>query len=160
MEYTVTVQIEAPLGEVIGLFDAPENWPQWREGYVSAEPIHGELGEAGSRVRLVTRVGGRETVMTETVELKNLPDEMVCIYEAPGVFMGAWNRVVHRFRAKDPSTTEWEMYCEFKCRGLLNILSKLMPNMFRNATLKEMKSFTHFVETQRCDPPPSPAADT
>ena len=48
-------------------------------------------------IKLINKVGGRVVEMTETIEVKNLPEEMTCIYEAPGNWVGAWNRVNNRF---------------------------------------------------------------
>ena len=86
--------------------------------------------------------------MIEAVEVKNLPDEMVCIYEAPGFWLGAWNRVVNRFREVAPNRSMWETENEFRCRGLLKVMATLMPGMFRAATLKEMSQFKAFVERE------------
>ena len=152
MKYTVTIEIEASLEDVIRLFDAPGNWPRWRDGFVSAVPLTGELGAEGSKAKLVNRVGGTDTVMIETVERKDLPAEMICTYEAPGFWLGAWNRVTSRFRSVGPERSEWQLVSEFRCRGLLKVMSTLMPKMFQNATLAEMKSFKAFVEDGAREP--------
>jgi len=47
MKYTVTVEIEAPLEKVISLFDDPDNWAKWRDGFVSAETLRGSAGAEG-----------------------------------------------------------------------------------------------------------------
>lgn len=146
MKYTVTIEINAPLGDVVSSFDAPDNWPKWRDGFISAEPLQGNLGSEGSKAKLVNRVGGRDTVMIETVERKRLPAEMTCTYEASGFWLGAWNRVTNRFRSLDAKRSEWRLESEFRCRGLLKVISTLMPSMFRDATFKEMNNFKAFVE--------------
>jgi len=151
MKYSVIVEINAPLEDVLKLFDDPDNWPLWRDGFVSAETLCGIPGTEGSQTKLVNRLGGRDTEMTETVERKNLPDEMTCIYEAPGFWLGAWNRVTNRFRQINPDKSEWQLESEFRCKGLLKMMSTLMPNMFREATLKEMNNFKAFAEKNRRD---------
>jgi hypothetical protein len=72
VRYTVTVEIDAPMSKVIELFDNPDNCPKWRDGFVSAESIRGSLGAEGSLTKLVNRVRGKGTVMTEAVERKSL----------------------------------------------------------------------------------------
>ncbi len=89
------------------------------------------------------------TRVTETVEVKNLPEEMTCIYEAPGNWVGAWNRVTNRFRELEPNKTQWEFESEFRCRGLLKVMSFLMPGMFQKASFKEMNNFKMFAESRR-----------
>jgi len=84
--------------------------------------------------------------MTETVEVKNLPEEYTCIYEAPGNWLGAWNRVTSRFRALEPEKTQWQFESDFRCRGLLKIMSFLKPGLFQKASAKEMKNFKLFAE--------------
>ena len=149
MKYTITVDIELPLFQVIKLFDNPTNWSKWREGFVSYEPLHGDSGEQGSETKLVNKVGGKNTEMIETVESKNLPQELTCIYEASGYWFGAWNKVTNRFRELDPNKTQWEFESEFRCRGLLKLLSMLMPGMFRKASLTEMNNFKKFAENNQ-----------
>ena len=151
MKYIVTIEIRAPLEDVVRLFDAPDHWPKWRDGFISAEPLRGDLGAEGSQARLVNRVGGRDTVMIETVERKSLPAEMTCTYEAAGFWLGAWNRVTNRFRSLNPERSEWQLESEFRCRGFLKVMTILMPGMFRDATLNEMKNFKAFVEDDRRD---------
>ncbi len=112
MKYTVTVEIEAPLEKVISLFDDPDNWAKWRDGFVSAETLRGSAGAEGAQTKLVNRVGGRVTEVLETVERKNLPDEMICIYEAPGFWFGAWNRTINRFRQRTSERSEWQLESE------------------------------------------------
>jgi hypothetical protein len=146
MKYTICIEIEAALEDVIPAFDNPDNWPKWRDGFISAEPLRGHPGAEGSQTTLVNRVGGRDTVMIETVERKHLPDEMSCIYEAPGFWLGAWNRVTNRFLPLDSGRSEWQFDSEFRCKGVLKVMSALMPNMFRDATLEEMNKFKAFVE--------------
>ena len=152
MKYTVAIDIEVPLAEVIKLFDNPDNWPKWRDGFVSAEPVRGSPGQEKSLTKLINRVGGRTIEMTEEVERKNLPEEMTCVYEAPGFWFGAWNRVTNRFRELERDKTQWEFECEFRCRGLLKVMATLTPGMFRSASLKEMNNFKAFAENERNDP--------
>jgi len=152
MKYTVAVEIDLPLQEVIELFDDPDNWPKWRDGFVSAEPLRGSPGEEESLTKLINRVvGGRNTEMTVRVEHKNLPEEMTCVYVAPGYWFGAWNRVTNRFRELKSNKTEWEFESEFRCTGLLKVMSILTPGMFRSASLKEMNNFKDFAEGYQSD---------
>lgn len=146
MKYTLTIEIDSPLSEVIGLYDNPDNWSKWRDGFVSFEALSGNPGDEGSKTKLVNKIGGGETEMTETVEVKNLPEEMTCTYEAPGNWFGAWNRVTIRFRELEPNKTHWEFDSEFRCKGILKVMAWLMPGMFKKASFKEMENFKAFAE--------------
>ena len=149
MNYTLTVDIDLPLSKTIKLFDNPDNWSKWRDGFINFESLNGNPGEEGSETKLINKVGGRETEMTETVEVKNLPEEMTCIYEAPGNWVGAWNRVTNCFRELEPNKTQWQFESEFRCRGLLKVISFLMPGMFQKASFREMNNFKMFAESRR-----------
>ena len=144
MKYTISVKIHVPLSKVITLFADPDYWGNWREGFISYDTLSGMPGEEGSKLKLINTLGGRTIEMFETVEVKNLPEEMTCIYEAPGKWVGAWNRVTNRFCELGPNTTQWECESEFRCRGLLRVMAFLMPGMFEKATLKEMHNFKRF----------------
>jgi hypothetical protein len=146
MKYTLTVDIGLPLTKVIELFDNPQNWSKWREGFISFNAMIGTPGEQGSKTKLVNRIGPSETAIIETVEVKALPGEMTCTYEAPGFWMGAWNRASNRFSELGPNKTQWEFESEFRCRGLLKVMSFLIPSMFQTASLKEMNNFKKFAE--------------
>ena len=89
MKYTLKLDIARPRATVVALFANPDNWPKWQDTLVRWEAVQGTPGERGSTTRLVHKFGRREIGMLETIESTNLPDEMSCIYTAPG----AWNRV-------------------------------------------------------------------
>lgn len=146
MKYTLTIDIDLPLPKVIKLFDNPNNWSKWQNDFVSFKSLIGKPGDEGSKTKLINKVGRSETEMIETVEVKNLPEEMTCIYEADGNWLGAWNKVTNRFYQLEKNKTQWKFESDFKCRGLLKLMSLLMPNMFKKASLKDMKNFKKFAE--------------
>ena len=145
MKYTLELDIEAPRSRVVELFDNPENWPKWQEGLVSAEPIAGTPRADGSKIKLVQKLATGNTEIIETIESKNLPNEITCIYEAKG----AWNRVENRFLEISPARTHWVFETEFRCTGILKLLSVIAPGVFRKASWKEMNRFKRFAEENR-----------
>lgn len=146
MKYTLSLNISLPRIKVVELFNNPDNWEKWQESFVCYEPLKGSPGEEGSKTKLFHKIGPSRTEMIETVESNLLPEEMTCIYEAPGFLMGAWNRVTYRFVESGENETKWEFNSEFRCRGILKIMSLVMPNMFRKASLKDMNNFKIFAE--------------
>ena len=147
MEYTLQLDIAVPRSTLVELYDDPGNWPRWQAGFISSEHLSGQPRQAGAKTKLVQKVGGRETEIVETIETRNLPDELVCIYEAKG----AWNRVVNRFVEIGPDQTRWEFETEFRCTGIVKLMSVLMPGMFRKASMKEMESFKAFAESEHAN---------
>ena len=147
MKYSLELEIEAPRSRVVELYDDPENWPKWQESFVRSELIMGADREVGSKTKLVHKIGRRDTEIIETIEAKNLPEEIICTYEAKGT----WNRVVSRFTEVNPERTRWIFESEFRCGGILRIMSMLMPGMFRKASLKEMRSFKKMADGSSAD---------
>ena len=144
MKYTFQVDIALPRAKVIELFDNPDNWKKWQESFISSEALEGIPGEIGAKTTLIHKFGRREVKMVETIESKNLPEQVTCTYEAPG----AWNRVINRFAELEPNKTRWEFESEFQCTGFLRVMAFLMPGMFCKASLKDMTRFKRFAESQ------------
>ena len=80
--------------------------------------------------------------MVETVTRRELPDRFVATYEAPGV----WNEADNYFYALDEGATRWEMHTEFRCRGVMWLMTTLAPWMFKKQTLATMRAFKDYVE--------------
>ena len=85
MKYICEVVIDLPRERVIDLFDSSENIKEWQEGLQSFEHISGELGQTGSKSKLVYDMNGRRVEMIETILKRDFPDEFSATYEAKGV---------------------------------------------------------------------------
>ena len=142
VKYALRISIALPRERVAELFGDPQTWQHWQMSLVDYEPMSGKPGEPGSKTRLLHRFGRRCVEMIESVESSNLPEELVCVYEAPG----AWNRVAHRFHELTPTETDWEFDTEFRCTGPLRLLAWLAPGVFRKASLRDMQAFKRFAE--------------
>jgi hypothetical protein len=53
-------------------------------------------------MKLHRKFGRSQIEMIETIESNQLPEKIICIFEAPV----AWNRVVYRFNELSPNETE------------------------------------------------------
>ncbi|NNF00867.1 MAG: SRPBCC family protein [Pyrinomonadaceae bacterium] len=145
MNYSVEIEIDKPIDEVIELFDSTENMSKWMEGLQSFEPLSGTPGEEGAKSRLKFDMNGRQIEMVETITKKNLPDEFTGTYEADGVF----NIVKNTFISEDMGTTRWISKNEFQFNSFpMKIMGFLMPGMFRKQSLKNLESFKEFAESE------------
>ena len=145
MKYSVEVEINAARDRVIELFDSTENLKKWQPTLVSFTHLTGEPGEPGATSELVYKMGKRDYRMTETITVKNLPDEFSAIYEGPGM----WNSNQNFFHEVDEQTTRWVANTEFKGGSfMMKAMLFLMPGNFKKETLKFMNYFKDFVETQ------------
>jgi len=142
MKYTVEVDIDVPVSQVVQLFDNTDNMYKWMDGLQSFEALEGTPGEAGAKSKMVFLEGKREIEMVETITVKNLPDEFTAIYEAKGVY----NMVKNRFIAKNKNQTQYITEQEFQFTGFMKYMAMFMPSAFKKQTLRHMNAFKQFAE--------------
>jgi uncharacterized membrane protein len=142
MKYTVSIDINKPIDEVVRLYDNVDNMKKWMEGFQDIEPIEGTPGMPGARSKLTFETGKRKIKMVETIQSKNLPEEMTCIYEAKGVY----NIVISRFEKISDNETKCINEQEFRFTGLMKLFGLLMPGAFRKQSMKYLQAFKAFAE--------------
>ena len=86
--------------------------------------------------------GKKDFEMIETLVERAPPDRLRLVYEAKGV----WNEVDNRFSEIDAEATLWQVHTEFRCRGVMWLVSLVMPGMFKTQTETYMRSFRNFAE--------------
>ena len=150
MKYDVEIEIDLSRDRVVELFSDPDNMAKWQEGLVSFELLDGELGQPGttSKLRYLMPRGNknrmREVAMTETIVKNDLPDLFSATYEANSV----WNIVEYRFEQLGPQKTRCRTHNEFKCSGVMKVLTFTMPGMFKKQSLKYLQDFKAFAERE------------
>ncbi|ASS49949.1 MAG: hypothetical protein A3D31_10255 [Candidatus Fluviicola riflensis] len=142
MRYTVSIDINAPLDEVITRFDDPEKMKEWMTGLVSFETIEGEPGQVGAKSKLVFKMGKRDMEMIETITERNLPERFAGYYEVKGVY----NEVGNGFEAVGENITRYTSDQFFKFKGGMKIIGFLFPKMFKKQSMKYLEDFKTFVE--------------
>lgn len=143
MKYTTTIDIEKPLPEVVALFDNPDHYAEWMNGFEGIEYVEGAPGQVGTKANLVFTVKKRTMKMSEVVMVRNLPEEYTVAYEANGVY----NTVKNSFVALDENTTRYTTEHEFTFSGMMRIIAFLMPGAFKKQSLRYMTDFKTFVES-------------
>ena len=144
MKYTVHVEIDQPIDRVMELFDNPDNLTKWMEGLQSFEHISGTPGQPGSKSKLVFLIRKKEMEMIETVTERG-PYEMAGYYEAKGFK----NKIRARFESIGSDKTRYYNDQEFEFEGFfMRIMAKLMPGTFKKQSLKYLKAFKEFAESQ------------
>ena len=141
MRYSQEVVINSPRDKVVKLFTDPTQFNGWQPDLECYELVSGEQAQTGAVAELTTRAGSRVTGMTETVELNDLPDSLVVIYETHGV----WNRNANTFIAETPETTRWISDNEFKFTGARKALG-LLEGSFKKESQAVMDRFKAFAE--------------
>ena len=144
MKYSNEVIINLPLNRVMELFDSEENLFKWQPELISFEHFSGEKGEVGAKSKLKYKMGKREVEMTETITVKDLPNEFSGTYEAKGV----WNEVKNYFEAVDEHSTKWQSDCQFEFSGFMKLIAFFMPGTFRKQSQKYLDQFKAFAEAE------------
>ncbi|MBP8066078.1 MAG: SRPBCC family protein [Flavobacterium sp.] len=146
MKYTCEIEINQPVEKVIELFDNVDNLPKWMEGLESFEHLSGEAGQPGAKSLLKFKMGKRKMEMTETITVRNLPEEFSGFYEMDGVI----NRIKNKFSAISESKTLYTTENEFDIKNnmVMKIFAFLMPGMFKKQSMKYLQSFKKFAESQ------------
>lgn len=144
MKYTVEIEINLPIARVIELFDNPDNLQKWQPGLLSFEHLSGTPGQPGAKSRLTFRMGRGKMIMTETVTVRNLPDEFSGTYEVKNVF----NIVKNRFIALSENKTKYISESEFQFKGFMRIIAFFMPGAFKKQSQKYLQLFKEFAEKE------------
>lgn len=145
MKYTIEMDINLPRSRVIELFDSTENMKKWQPELVSFDHLSGEPGQVGAKSKMLYKMGRREVEMIETITKREFPDSFVGTYEADGVR----NEVANTFRETDSNTTKWILSSEFQSSGFfMKVFMAVAPGAFKKQTLKFMKQFKAFAESE------------
>lgn len=142
MKYSVSIDIHAPIAEVVKRFDNPDLMKEWMNGLVSFEHLSGEPGQPGARSKLLFQIGKRRIEMIETVLVRDLPGRFLGTYDANGVH----NEVGNYFTAIDLNTTRYETTQLFEFKGFMKVIGWLFPGAFKKQSMQYLKDFKAFVE--------------
>lgn len=144
MRFNCSVEIDLPRERVIELFDNPNNMKHWQDGFISFEHYKGETGQPGAESLIKYNINGREMELTETILVRNLPDEFSGLYESKMTL----NTMKNYFHELSPTKTRWESEIEYtELRGfMVKMMGMFFPSMFKKQTQKWMDQFKKFAE--------------
>ncbi len=144
MKFTCSVVIDAPIDQVIQLFDNPDHLKEWQDGFISFEPLSGTPGTPGAKSLLTYKHGKREMQLIETITAKNLPKEFSGTYEHKHMD----NAVTCSFKALSHNTTRMDYLVHYtKFKGFIpKLMAFLMPGLSKKYTQKWLDQFKDFVE--------------
>ncbi len=143
MKFKVEIEINAPLEQVVNLFDNTDNMYKWMEGLQSFEPISGIPGQEGAKSRLVFKNGNQEIELIETITKRNLPSEFTGTYETKGMVSTVKNSFVKLADNKTKYTSD----NEFQMKGFMKLIGMLFPGLFKKQSMKYLIDFKKFVES-------------
>lgn len=144
MRYTSEALILLPRSKVIELFDDSDSMYHWHEGLDKLNLLNGIQRQERARSKLIYKLWNYKLEVIETIESRNLPDELICTYESKNI----WRRVKNRFIEIDKNRTMLVLITEFRCTGVIKILSFLAPKLFKKALHKDIQEFRQFAESR------------
>lgn len=143
MKYTCTIQINAPLQTVVSLWENPDHFDQWQDGFESITHLEGipNTKDAKSKIVLNDKM---KIELIETILVNNLPDEKTARYE----HIHMTNTQTSRFEALDEHRTLYISEVEYiQFNGIMiKLMAKLFPGKFKSQSEKWMTQFKAFVE--------------
>ena len=142
MKYTAEISINLPRSKVIEIFDNTENLYKWQPGLRNRIHLEGKPGEEGARSELVYEGRKGDLVITETITVKRLPEQMHMNYTSRGVY----NEVANWFSEEEPGKTLWRSINLFRFKGFMMIMAPFMKQAFIHNTMLNMDRFKIFAE--------------
>ena len=142
MKSTISVEISRPQAQVAELFSDPGNATRWMHDVDRIEVISGELGQPGSKYRLVPKKGSMEFVAT--VLARDLPHQVRLSLDSPGVDVA----VTGTFKVLSPTKTLLVSQEVFGFKGAVSrVFGFLARFAIRKAHRRHMEAFKRFAET-------------
>ena len=142
MNFTCTVNINAPLNLVAQIFADPDQQKHFQDGFISKVPLSGISGEKGA----VSQLNYKKLELIETIIENELPHEFKALYE----HKHTTNTMHVKFTALDENLTQYDseiLYTKFK--GLvINLMVKIAPGLFRKQVQIWLKQFKTYVEAE------------
>ena len=145
MDYTCSIRVTGARVAIAALFVDTSTWADWQTGLQSVDVLEGAPPAQGARSRLTFRRGKNGTmVMTETVEVSELPAQWNVVYEVAGVH----NECETRFEQVDARTTLIEQRNIFRFTGFMRVVGLLFARSFPAETQKSLDAFRDFAESR------------
>lgn len=142
MKYETQIVIDLPRKQVIELFEDASLLPDWQRGLQKTKLLKGKSGEIGAKRKLKIQVEGQHITMFETISDKNLPHYWHGIYSGKGFTSSQKNY----FKVINNQQTLWICESEFTFSGFMQLVSKLLPTIFKKRSNLVMQDFKAFAE--------------
>lgn len=146
-----SIEILLPIKEVMELFKNESYFKHWQKGLVSSQPLSGIPGVENSTREMKIKVAGTTITMKEEITTVDLPHLWEATYRTRGVL----NLQSNRFRESETNrnnkfikTTLWKATSIFKFTGIMRVIGKAQPNLFKQQTLQHMEDFKTFAENK------------
>jgi hypothetical protein len=144
MKFSGSVDLNIPIEKAVALFNDPRHFKEWQEGFVSYETISGMPRTAGAKSKVTFMYGKRKMVLTETIQVMNLPVELTALYEHEHMV----NSLIHSFAQLPDGQTRYTAAVGYtRFIGFLpKLMSLLFSGMYKKQNQKWLDAFKAFAE--------------
>ena len=139
----VAVEINVPVNTVVKLFMDKNNFKEWKKDFTSYENISGVAGEVGA----VTKLVGKREVMYEKIISKNLPFEIIEVYEHKrNEKIMMVHKATNHFTSLSENKTLFEVETEIEKVNsfILKLIMKLMAGAGKKYSQGQLNKFKRF----------------
>ncbi len=145
MKYKCSIDINLGIDQVVKIWDDPENFKYWQNGFQSIELLSGESNTPGAKSKILLLNGKMEIELIETILVSNLPHEKTALYEHKHMT----NTQTTRFISKGENKTQYISEVEYtKFNGLMiKLMAKLFPSKFKAQSQQWLDQFKEFSES-------------
>ena len=144
MTYSVKIEINRPLEDIVRMFSSTEDLYGWMEGFESAVIMQGTPGRPGSVTSLRLWSGRRLIEWREKIIVRNLPENYTAVYECKGV--ENISRV--SFRRLMNGNTLCTSNQQYKFTGIMGYICYFIKGMFRKMTIRNLERFKLYAEME------------
>ena len=142
MKFHHKIDIHLSRDKVLELINNAEYFHRWQRGLISTELIKGKNGEPGAKRRIYIKIAGQRVKMIETI-LDNQPPKK---WQARYTSSGLKSIQTNFFTSKSENITQWDCYSEFNFSGGMVLVSKVMPQVFKERARVTQTDFKSFAE--------------
>jgi len=144
MKYGSSLIINAPIAHVVDVWNNPDNYKHWQDGFQSIELLEGTANTVGAKSKILFKQGKGQMELFETILSIDLPHEKSGLYE----HIHMTNVNTTKFKDLGNETTEYITEGEYtKFNGIIpKIMSVLFKGMFKKQSHKWMVQFKDYAE--------------
>lgn len=146
-----SIEVLIPIEQVMELFKNQDYFKHWQKGLISSKNLTGIPGKENSTREMKIKVAGTTITMKEEITAVDLPHLWEATYRTNGVL----NKQSNRFRESETTinnktiaTTLWDASSIFKFTGMMRLIGKAQPQLFKGQTLQHMQDFKNFAENK------------
>jgi uncharacterized protein YndB with AHSA1/START domain len=142
MRLVLDTIIDCSRDKVWRAFDNPHNMSKWMQGFESFEPQDGTPGQPGAVSKLTFNENGRRIEFTETITVRNEPEEFSGTYTGTNFC----NSIRNQFESLPGGKTRWLSETDMQFSGFMRLMSLIAKPMIRKLVAADMERFKTLLE--------------